>query len=845
MNGQHNGNEFTLLKIVGIYAIVSGLWIYFSDTVLGWLVQDPAVMTEIAIFKGFLFIVVTASLLYILIRRHLNRLMEINRTLQDRESFLQNIAKNVPGVIFQLFASKDGTYGMNYVSEKAPDIFGLPVHPEKFFASFTAQIADEDRDRFRKSIREAESGGLPWRFEGRFVKPGGELLWFHGISTPQREEGRILHHGVLLDVTERKKAEEALKESEGKFRDLAEKSMVGIYLYQDGLFRYVNSEFAETLGCAPEEIVDRLGLKEIIHPEDLPLVEENNRKRLQGEESALRYEFRARTRDGRIKNVEIYGSLTVYRGKPALIGTALDITDRRKAEEDLVRLSIAVQQAAENIIITDRDGVIQYVNPAFEKITGYTVAEAIGRTPRLLKSGVHDPAFYKDLWDTIKEGKVWTGRFTNRRKDGTLYQEDATISPLLTASGKLVGYVSLKRDVTEAVRLEAHLRQAQKMEAIGTLAGGIAHDFNNILSAMMGYAELAKFRTSDEKVHPYMDQILNACNRSRDLVTQILTFSRQREKEKIPVAVTPIIKEALKLLRSSIPTTVEIRTSFDAPHDTVLADPTQIHQILMNLCTNAVHAMRENESGVLAVNISRHILSSDDPACNPETLPGAYLQLTVTDSGAGIDPAVREKIFDPFFTTKAAGEGTGLGLSVVYGIVKDHGGSICVESEPGGGAVFTVYLPLIDAAERLKGREPDILPRGNGRILYVDDEEPIASLGREMLTSLGYGVTIRLSSGDALEAFRAHPDQFDLVITDMTMPNMTGTTLSREILKIRPGTPIILTTGFSQRLNEEEIQRIGIRKLIMKPVSLKDLALAVHEIVHPETLPLLGPPNIL
>jgi len=834
MNSPLQNERFNILKIVGIYALISGLWIYFSDTVLSWLVHDPAIMTAISIFKGFFFVVVTSSLLYILIRRHMKRLTEINRALREREAFLQNIAKNVPGVIFQSYASDKGECGMSYISEKAPEIFGLPGDPATFLASFTAQIAPEDRDRFRDSLRDAAADAAPWRFEGRFIRPGGEWMWFQGMSTPQREEDRLLHHGVLLDITERKNAEEALRESEGKFRDLAEKSMVGIYLYQDARFKYVNSEFAETLGYTPEEIIDRLPLSDIIHPEDLPLVEENNRKRLQGEEKARRYEFRARGRDGSIKYVEIYGSRTIYRGKPALIGTALDVTDRRRAEEDLRRLSVAVEQAAENIIITDREGVIQYVNPAFEKITGYSREEAIGQNPRFLKSGVHDSAFYEDLWDTIGGGKVWTGRFTNRRRDGSLYQEDATISPLVTSSGNLMGYVSLKRDVTEAVRLEAHLRQAQKMEAIGTLAGGIAHDFNNILSAMMGYAELAKFKTSDETIQPYMDQILKACNRSRDLVTQILTFSRQREKEKIAVAVTPIVKEALKLLRSSFPATIEIKTSYEAPQGTIFADPTQIHQVLMNLCTNAVYAMREKEAGVLSVHLDRHTLSADDTACNPEMQPGDYLQITVADTGEGIDPAIRENIFDPFFTTKASGEGTGLGLSVVYGIVKDHGGCISVDSEPGTGAVFTVYLPLVEAGERLKGKEPAPVPRGAGRILLVDDEEPLASLGREMLTSLGYDVTVHLSSRNALEAFRAHPERFELVITDMTMPNMTGTTLSREILKIRPGTPIILTTGFSQRIDEEEAMRIGIRKLLMKPVSLKDLARAVKEIVNPE-----------
>jgi len=621
-------------------------------------------------------------------------------------------------------------------------------------------------------------------------------------------------------------AEEHLRESEGKFRDLAEKSIVGIYLIQDGLFKYVNGEMAAIFGHNVQEIIDRMGPREVIYPEDLPMVEENIRKRICGELKSLRYEFRIITRDGQVRNAEVFSSQTLYRGRPAVIGTLLDVTERRQVEEELRRLSIAVEQAAEDVIITDPEGFIQYVNPAFETITGYSRMEAVGRTPRFLKSDRHDAVFYEHLWRTIKNGEIWTGRITNRCKNGKLIQEDTTISPLTTSTGKLMGYVALKRDVTESMRMEAQLRQAQKMEAIGTLAGGIAHDFNNILGAMMGYAELAKFKTADKKIHPYLEQILKACDRSRDLVKQILTFSRQQEQEKRPVAVTPIVKEAMKLLRSSLPATVEIRQTYANRHDTVLADPTQIHQVLINLCTNALHAMR-NREGVLDVRLEEQLLSPEDPPYDPELREGAYLKLTVSDTGEGIDPVLKDKIFDPFFTTKDAGEGTGLGLSVVYGIVKDYGGVIAVESEPSQGTVFTIYLPLLDADGRHEEKEMADIPRGRGRILLVDDEEPIASLGWEMLSSLGYEVAVRFSSHDALAAFRVHPERFDLVITDMTMPNMTGAGLAREMLKLRPDLPIILTTGFSERIDEEEAKKIGIREFLMKPVSLADLARAV------------------
>jgi len=290
----------------------------------------------------------------------------------------------------------------------------------------------------------------------------------------------------------------------------------------------------------------------------------------------------------------------------------------------------------------------------------------------------------------------------------------------------------------------------------------------------------------------------------------------------------------MKLLRSSLPATVEIRQSYQIRRDTVLADPTQIHQVLMNLCTNALYAMR-NQVGVLEVRLEEKEIAAAGSDQERQIAP--YLQLVVRDTGEGIDPAVKDRIFDPFFTTKKAGEGTGLGLSVVYGIVRDCGGEIHVESEPGRGTTFMVLLPLIAADGRRDELSPVALPRGRGRILFVDDEAPIATLGQEMLASLGYEVAVRFSSHDALAAFQTQPERFDLVITDMTMPNMTGAVLTRELLKIRPDLPVILTTGFSEMINAEEAKQLGIRAFLMKPVSLADLAQAVQRVMAERTTP--------
>ena len=510
------------------------------------------------------------------------------------------------------------------------------------------------------------------------------------------------------------------------------------------------------------------------------------------------------------------------------IGAATDITWRQAAEAERERLITAIEQATEDIIITDIEGAIVYVNPAFEKITGYTREEVTGQNPRILKSGGHDTAFYRQLWATIGAGKVWTGRLINRRKDGRMIQQDASISPIRDNRGHIVGYVAVRRDISRQLLIEAQLRQAQKMEAIGTLAGGIAHDFNNILSAIIGYTEIAlQDIGEDSPARRSLRNVLKASDRASDLVRQILAFSRQSEQEPRPVQVKSIVKEALKLLRATLPTTIVIRPQIQSD-DTVMADPTQVHQVLMNLAANAQHAMRET-GGVLEVSLTADALDPAVAARHPDLPPGRYLRLRVRDTGTGIAPDSIERIFDPFFTTKA--EGTGMGLSVVHGIVKGCGGTIALESELGVGSTFDVYLPAIEiTAEAAPASEPP--PRvGTERILFVDDEAIQVDVNQQVLSRLGYRVTAFTDSLEACTYFSRNPDAFDLVITDMTMPGMTGEVLARRLMAIRPDIPVILCTGYSEVMTKEKAEALGIRGFALKPIILRELSRILREVL--------------
>lgn len=384
----------------------------------------------------------------------------------------------------------------------------------------------------------------------------------------------------------------------------------------------------------------------------------------------------------------------------------------------------------------------------------------------------------------------------------------------------------------EKGRLEDRLQQAQKMEAIGTLAGGIAHDFNNILGTILGYADMAKEDAPPgTRFERDLEKVLIGANRAKDLVKQILAFSRQAQVERIPIKIQPLIKEGLKMLRSSIPATISITEDIDPKSGTILADPTQIHQVLMNLCTNAYHAMEET-GGALSVTLQTTFVGSDEKEMLLHVNPGEYVELIVSDTGSGIRPDIIRKIFDPYFTTKETGKGTGMGLAIIHGIMSDYGGTIRVESRLGKGTTFHTYFPVVEKEALPEIKESEDIPQGKERILFIDDEELLVEMGKDMLERLGYHVTVRRTSLEALETFQNTPSEFDLVITDQTMPNMTGADLARRMMQIRPDIPIILCTGYSNLIDEDSAKALGIKEFALKPLSKEELAKLIRKVLN-------------
>ena len=403
---------------------------------------------------------------------------------------------------------------------------------------------------------------------------------------------------------------------------------------------------------------------------------------------------------------------------------------------------------------------------------------------------------------------------------------------LTSVSYRLQGEIAEhKRAEEEEKKLKAQLQRAQRMEAIGSLAGGIAHDFNNILTVIIGYTELLRFDLrEDSKAQAKLEAIYEAGIRAKDLVQQILTFSRQSEDEKKPLRISIVVKEALMLLRASLPTTIEIRQNLASESDTVLANPMQIHQVLINLCTNAAQAMGE-KGGVLEVSLEDADLDSEAAASNPDLKPGGYVELTVRDTGSGIAPEIVERIFDPYFSTREPEHGTGMGLAVVHGIVKSSGGSIAVDSILGEGTAIHVLFPRMQNTVIPEARVLSPFPLGNERILFVDDEKALVDIGVQLLEHLGYRVVARTSSIEALEVFRNQPEKFDLVVSDQTMPNMTGEMLAKELIRIRPDIPIVLCTGYSEIISEEKATALGIKKLVMKPILMREISQTIRQIL--------------
>ena len=563
--------------------------------------------------------------------------------------------------------------------------------------------------------------------------------------------------------------------------------------------------------------------------------------------------------------VAIFSSFTLYAGSsyiiaeagmrgilmsliiPAIIAPILGyifayaVIKLHSSEEALKQSEEKYRTILENIedgyFEVDIAGNFTFFNDSMCRLIGYSPSAMSGMNNREYMDAENAKNVFQTfnrVYETGKPAKGFDWEIIG--VDGTRRQVDASVSLIISDDGNRIGFRGIAHDNTgrkqaekEKSRLEDQLQQAQKMEAVGTLAGGIAHDFNNILSVIIGYTELILMNGNvDSEVKQNLKEIFNASKHARDMVKQILAFSRQSKHERKPIQVRHIVKEALKMLRASLPATIKIKQNIGKNTGVIEADPAQFHQVLMNLCTNAAHAMHEKD-GVLEISLGNIDWDQNTDARPPELQPGPYLKLSVSDTGDGIHPETRDQIFEPYFTTKEKGEGTGLGLAVVQGIIKSHNGAVVVESEVGQGSTFHLYLPLIQGNVKTDEAASAPLPMGQERILLVDDEQPLVEIGKQMLERLGYTVAARTSSVEALALFKAQPDRFDLVITDIVMPNMTGETLAEKLMAIRADIPVILCTGYSEKFTRKHATAMGVQSFLMKPLLMQDLANTVRQ----------------
>ncbi|MEA2062960.1 MAG: PAS domain S-box protein [Gemmatimonadota bacterium] len=647
---------------------------------------------------------------------------------------------------------------------------------------------------------------------------------------------RLKQTGEKLEIElyERKQAKKALRESEEKYRLLAENMQDCIWMINTEFeFTYVNSAIQAMLGFTIEEWVGS-ALFDHCPPEEKPRIQtliKNYLERGVFSEMQL-FEMSLFRKDGTLINTEISVNAIVdnngaFKG---FQGCARDITGRKQAKIERVRLMSAIKQSSEIIVIADAQAKITFVNPAFEKITGYSREEAIGQNPRILQSGKHDEIFYQKFWETLTNGKTWTGHFINKKKDGSLYTEKASISPVYSTSGEIINYVAVKRDISEEIKLEEQLRQSQKMESVGLLAGGVAHDFNNTLTPILGYADMALMGL-DKKDPLYMNfkEIRNSAKRAAALTHQLLAFSRKQVLALQVVNLNETITIFNKMLHRLIREDIELVTSLEPSLGNVKADEDKVQQALMNLAVNARDAMPDG--GSLTIETANVYLDEEDVRADDSIQPGKYVMLSVTDNGHGMDAETLDHIFEPFFTTKERGKGTGLGLSTVYGLVKQHEGCIRVESEPGQGTSFKIYLPLTEKAETAAMEEKRDLKEASGTetVLVVEDDEMVRDLACTILRSQGYNVIEACDGHEALSKSRRKKGDIHLLLTDVIMPEMKGNELHKRLIKKRPDIKVLYMSGYTDNvIAHHGVLDPGIN-FLQKPFSLKGLLKKVRE----------------
>jgi PAS domain S-box-containing protein len=768
---------------------------------------------------------------------------------QSRDQF-QSLIANVPGAVYRSEAV--APWRDVFVSDHVQELCGYSAEEltRPGGTAFGELILVEDRPLVEASIREAAERGETFEIQYRIRHADGSTRWIYdrGRVVPGTEGQPRLLEGVVLDITDRMRVEVALRESDERFRALVANVPGVVYRcesrppYRDlfiseGVLQITGHSAAATLAS------DALAFGSITLPEERARVDATVASAIE-RHGVFEVEYRLRHADGSIRWVHEQGRATYAPdGTPLWIdGVVVDVTDRKRSEEALraseERFRTLVESVPGLVYRCDVEFPYRdhYLSEGARAITGFGPQEYLregGLAMGELMLPEDRPRVQEAAARAVLERRPFAVQYRIRHADGGIRwaqeQGRATYDPdgrPLWLDGVMID-ITEQREAEEARRgLEVQLRQAQKMEAIGTLAGGIAHDFNNILAAVIMHAELlGQDPHLAEREH--VAGILAASQRARNLIQQILAFSRLHEPERQPVALDSVVGEALKLLRATLPATIEIRTEIAAAGLLVLADVTEMHQVVVNLCANAAHAMRER-GGLLHVGFRPVLVDQTLIRQHPELRPGPWVRLEVRDTGHGMDPGTLERIFDPFFTTKKPGEGTGLGLAVVHGIVRNHGGLITVTSTPGQGSTFHLYFPAV-TGQPAPASVPDPLPRqGRGEhLLIVDDEPVLARLAVRILDRLGYRVTAHSDPVEALTDFLSRPDEFALVISDLTMPHMTGIELARRIRQRRPTLPVLLTSGYSDAIDPRTIEETGIRELVGKPFVIQTIAEAV------------------
>ena len=753
---------------------------------------------------------------------------QIEIILQESEERFRALAETVPAAIFiqtaGRFAYVNAALLRLFGAHRPEDLLGQLVL-DRIQPAFRAQASQLILALNEKLAPVPEQDTVFLRMDGAPVQ----------VSLSARPFKYQAANGALVligDISQRKQTEVALQGSTAKFRTMFEMSSFGMAECDllTGQFLRVNQKYCGIIGYAAAEL-RQLRRTALVYPADRSQDAEANQQLVQGKVADYRTEQRYLRKDGTVVWLNV--NRTVIRdgtGTPArTMATIEDITARKQVAESQARLAMAVEQSAEMIVITDATASVLYVNPAFEKITGYSSAEVLGHTPRMLKSGKHAAAFYRTMWAALTAGQVWHGHLINKHKNGTLIEEDITISPVFDTAGKVLNYVASKRDVTREVALEAQQRQTSKMAAVGQLAGGVAHDFNNKLQVIMGCVEMLLHEVRAE--HPFHADLLeiqNATNRSADLTRQLLAFSRQQAIMPVLLDIQVAISGSLKMLSRLIGENIRLDFIAQPELARVLMDPGQLDQILVNMTVNARDAM--TGTGHITIAITQRTLQVAD--CRDQidfVPPGDYLVLAIRDDGAGMSQEIQAHIFEPFFTTKAVGKGTGMGLATVYGIVKQNHGAIAVQSAPGQGTTFSLYLPCSKAAAlTTTGNTSGRMHAGTETVLVVEDEEILLKLARRMLAQQGYKVLAAATPRLALELCKDHPEPIDLLLTDVIMPKMSGKELAEHIQKLRPGIRVLYMSGYSADIMEQHGHLQASFQVLQKPFTTEALAQRVR-----------------